>query len=294
MDILIADDDPIIRHLLKDSLEDWSYTVHLAENGREALEKARSLKELQLLLVDWSMPEVDGIGVCQQLKTDSDKFTYIIMLTSKSSMGHSVAALDAGADDFIIKPFMPEDLKARLRVGRRIIEAERKLEKLAHFDTLTGIRNRRMVLKCMKFEWERSSRENTPLSVLMLDIDHFKKVNDTHGHEAGDILLQAFTQTVEQQLRPYDIFGRMGGEEFLIVLPRVTRDETLMIAERVRNAVEKTLVDIGDSRAIKATTSVGVTMRTPQDSDSNTLLRRADEALYKAKNQGRNRVHYAE
>ncbi len=290
MEILIAEDDAIMRHLLKDTLEDWNYTVHEAENGREALEKTNSIKDLQLLLIDWSMPEIDGIDVCQKLKTEFDKFTYIIMLTAKSSLGHSVTALDAGADDYIVKPFLPEDLQARLRVGRRIIESERKLEQLAHYDSLTGIRNRRMVLKCLNNEWERSQREGSSLSVIMLDIDHFKNINDTYGHEGGDHLLKDYTRIVEQQLRPYDILGRMGGEEFLIVLPRINEAETQRIAERVRKAVETALLSIGDSRTVKITTSVGATMKSSQDADANMLLRRADEALYSAKHQGRNRV----
>lgn len=176
--VLVADDDPVTVLLLTKTLADWGYEVVQAEDGKQAWEALIHDKSIRLVIVDWRMPELDGIQLCQKLKADSERFYYVVMLTSNTGTDNLVKSIEAGADDFISKPFFPEELRVRLRAGVRILEQESKLQFFANHDELTGIYNRRMILSQLEKEWQRSERENIRLMVLLMDLDKFKSVND--------------------------------------------------------------------------------------------------------------------
>lgn len=290
MEILIADDDPVTRLVLTETLKDWGYTVVEAEDGDIAIRIATEYRNIQLMLIDWTMPGKDGLAVCQELKQDPDRFCYIIMLTGKTGTENLVEAMNAGADDFISKPFSPDELHVRLRAGRRIIEQERKISFYAQHDPLTGVWNRRMILHFFTTQWSRSCRENSTLAVLMLDIDHFKQVNDTHGHQAGDEALKFFCATILKTIRPYDYLGRYGGEEFMVLMPVTSAEVAEQIAERIRCTLQSSPLSLANGATLKLTVSIGVTTRHADDASHEDAFKRADEAVYDAKRQGRNRV----
>ncbi|MER2494297.1 GGDEF domain-containing response regulator [Catenovulum sediminis] len=289
MKVLVADDDIVIQSLLKNILTDWNYHVLLAKDGLQALQLAEDNPDLQLFIVDWSMPWLDGLAFCQKVKK-RDRFAYFIMISGRSGTDNLVAAMDQGVDDFIVKPLVAEELRVRLRVGKKIIEQERRLSYLAQYDELTGIWNRRMVLQWLQNEWIRSQREKTCLSILFIDLDHFKQINDVYGHLVGDEVLRHFCTTVSQQLRPYDYFGRYGGEEFILVLPNTEIQGADVVAERIRKVVQENPLKLDAQRKLSYTVSIGLTVKSAEDTDVKSLIQRADAATYQAKQQGRNRV----
>ncbi len=290
MDIIIADDEPVTRLLLEESLSSWGYTVHAAERGDQVLALLEGKPEIQLLLLDWSMPELSGIELCKVVKSDTDLIRYVIMLTSKSGVEHVVEALDSGADDFLTKPFIPGELKVRLRAGCRIIEQEQKLQLYANTDALTGVLNKRMILQCLEKEWSRSSRERGNLIICILDLDYFKSINDNYGHQAGDEVLKLFCDEVYKQIRPYDYFGRYGGEEFLLVMPMAKQQDCLFIAERIRDAISNAALVLQDGAEVKFTVSIGCTNIHNDDKSVEDATARAESAVYSAKEAGRNKV----
>lgn len=290
MEILIADDDPVTRLVLAETLIDWGYSVTEAEDGDQAMRIATEQREIQLMLIDWTMPGKDGLALCQALKQDPDRFCYIIMLTGKTGTESLVEAMNAGADDFISKPFSPDELNVRVRAGRRIIEQERKISFYAQHDPLTGVWNRRMILHFFTTQWARSCREGSTLALLMLDIDHFKQVNDTHGHQAGDEALKFFCETILKAIRPYDYLGRYGGEEFMVLMPVTDAEQAEHIAERIRAMLQASPLTLSSGETITLTVSIGVTTRHAEDKSHEDAFKRADEAVYLAKRQGRNRV----
>jgi diguanylate cyclase (GGDEF)-like protein len=234
---------------------------------------------------------LEGIEICRRLKADAERrHVYVIMLTGNRTTSDIVAALDAGADDFVAKPFDVEELRVRLRAGQRVVDLQRELHHKASHDDLTGMLNRRMVLDLLVREHARAVRERTPLSVGMLDIDYFKGVNDTHGHQAGDSVLQEVASRIKTSLRQYDIAGRYGGEEFLLVMPHCDARTAFTISERVRSAIAATPIATADA-AVAITVSIGTaTMKQPADTSHRALMAEADRALYRAKSEGRNRV----
>ncbi|MCU0724402.1 MAG: diguanylate cyclase [Planctomycetes bacterium] len=289
MDVLVADDDGASRAMLDAVLRKWGYRPFTAKDGSEALAVLNRRDGPLLVLLDWTMPGMDGLEVTRRVRTTrTPEPPYILMLTARGSKDDIVLALDAGANDYITKPYDPAELRARLAVGRRMIELQAALVHEAMHDPLTGAFNRGAVLEALGRELARSRRESAPLCVGLLDIDHFKAVNDTHGHLAGDEVLRGVCRCALKRLRPYDHFGRYGGEEFLVVLIGCGAQDGLAVFERLRGDIAQYLLhtDLGD---VRVTVSIGALVPNPGQSLDETLAQ-ADAALYRAKGEGRNRV----
>lgn len=291
MKVLIADDDRLSLLYLQDTLEDWGYEVETVADGQSACDRLQQPDAPMLAIIDWMMPGMDGIDVCRLIRSRvKDRYIYLIMLTSRSETEFVVEAMNAGADDFIGKPFNVEELQVRIRAGRRISELEQQLRLKASHDALTGIYNRGAVIDILEKELVRLGREQQPVAVIFADLDHFKRTNDVYGHLAGDAVLREVTRRVGAVLRPYDSLGRYGGEELLIVLPACDAAGAMEVAERVRSAVavQPVATEFG---AIPSSLSIGVAAaggaRALSCSD---LIGLADAALYRAKAGGRNRI----
>ncbi len=306
MRILIADDSIVSRHLLDATLRKWGYEVVVACDGVEAWNILQSPDAPKLVILDWVMPGLTGPEVCRRVRehaketataTQKDSYTYILLLTSKSLKEDLIEGLESGADDYITKPFHHHELKVRLRAGTRIIDLERELvaarEELrdqATKDFLMRIWNRSSILDIFQRELIRANRESRSVGVVLADLDHFKSINDTFGHFAGDAVLREFARRMQHSMRPYDAIGRYGGEEFLIVLPGCDDACTAAQAERLRRALDSTPMEINEEERT-VTCSFGATCWHPgTDANPDSLIRIADEALYVAKKQGRNRV----
>jgi two-component system, cell cycle response regulator len=293
--VLIAEDDVTSRVLLTKVLEKWGYDVVVTKNGAEAWEMLQNDDGPRLAILDWMMPEMDGVEVCRRARAlETRQPPYIILLTALGEKDHVVTGLGAGADDFVGKPYDPAELHARVEVGRRVVElneklleARLKLEVLARTDGLTGLLNRRAISERLQLELERSLREGSSLAVGMLDIDHFKRVNDEHGHSAGDVVLVEVARRMEAALRSYDSLGRFGGEEFLVVVPGAEGEELAEVLERLRTSAAAEPFAVGEHR-LAITVSIGGAVRAGGSADS--LIARADDALYDAKARGRDRV----
>ena len=294
MKILIADDDPISVLYLQDMLGEWGYDVMVAADGLRALEILRQEDGPVLAVLDWMMPGMDGIDVCRAIRDSiKDRYVYMIMLTSRTETEFIVAAMNAGADDYIAKPFNPEEMQVRVRAGRRIAELELELRMLASRDALTGIYNRGAIIDILQREMARRGRTQEAVSVVFCDLDHFKQINDTYGHLAGDEVLREVTRRMAATLRPYDSFGRYGGEEMLGVLPNCEVEGALEVAERMRAAVGDVVVRTGYGD-VSTTVSIGVaTVRRDEVATLGALLHRADGALYRAKQNGRDCITIA-
>lgn len=290
MKVIVAEDDAVTLMLIKEKLSGWGYTVVTASNGLEVLELLEQHNDAMLFLIDWQMPELDGIDLCIKLKNKrSLEISYVIILTSKSKTDNIVTALESGADDFIAKPFSPDELRVRLKVGQRVIESESKLLHQAKHDPLTNVLNHRAIIDDLSNLWARSKRDQSNLSVLMMDIDYFKKINDNYGHQAGDYALKQFCKLVKSEVRPYDQFGRYGGEEFTVCLPASDAKQAVAIAERIRKRVENTLVEY-DGMCFSMTVSIGISTFSESQQSYKEMLLGADKAAYKAKKKGRNCV----
>lgn len=293
MKILIAEDEPVSRRLLEASLLEWGYDVVIASDGREALDILQAAYSPSLVISDWMMPGMDGLTLCREIRRmDITGYIYVILLTAKDAKKDVIEGLEAGADDFLTKPFNREELKYRTRIGKRIINLERRILELANTDGLTGVLNRRAFMERMAWEAARSCRDKTPLSFILTDIDHFKDVNDTYGHQAGDMVLQRFAEMLSASVRPYDFMGRYGGEAFMVCLPGADLSQAESIAERMRASTESTGIMLPEgSQSILITASFGTASFTGAPLDTIELfIKRADDALYRAKHEGRNRV----
>jgi diguanylate cyclase (GGDEF)-like protein len=296
MKVLIADDDAVSRRLLQVSLTKAGYDVAVSVDGAEALTIANRADCPRLMVLDWMMPHVDGVEVCRAVrKLAREPYVYIILLTARGRQEEIVEGLEAGADDYITKPFDLDELKARLRAGRRILDLQEQLvstrEQLriqATHDSLTGLLNRFAILEALGREVTRSAREGTRAGVIMADLDHFKQVNDTYGHAVGDAVLRESARRMLSSIRAYDSIGRYGGEEFLIIAPGCGVNEATLQAERLRASVSAAAIDAAGSPVLM-TMSVGVAAGS-DGKQADDLLRAADEALYQAKDAGRNRV----
>ncbi len=302
MKILIAEDDLVSRRLLKVTLEKWGYEVLVTCNGREAWEVLQQDDTPQLAILDWMMPEMDGPAVCQKVRQrKQEPYIYIVLLTAKGQKEDLIVGLEAGADDYLTKPFNPYELQLRLRIGTRIltlqaelIAAREALRIQATHDPLTGIWNRAAILDLLARELERSKREETSMSIVIIDLDHFKQINDTYGHLAGDRVLRETTQRIRSSIRAYDAIGRYGGEEFLVIFPGCDASKALKQAERLRLCICKEQIQLEEGH-ISLTISLGVAVSTPTSRrEVEALIQAADTALYQAKRDGRNRVALAE
>ena len=291
MRVLVVEDDAVSRYALESALVDWGYVVQTARDGNEAWQILQREDAPRLVLLDWVMPGMDGLQVCQQIRAlGNQPYTYILMLTARAHKQYLVAAMEAGADDYLIKPFDEHELQVRLRAGRRLVELQEELRIQATYDALTGVWNRRRIIEVLEMELARAVREHRSVGILLADFDHFKQVNDTHGHLVGDRLLKEAAQRIRASLRSYNALGRYGGEEFLVVLPGCDARDTLSVAERVRSALAETPVQIPEG-AMSITVSLGATVVGPgQPTGVDRVLQAADRALYQAKENGRNCV----
>lgn len=295
MDILIVDDDPITRLALCAAVEEWSFVPIVADSAEDALQILSSDTPPHLLIIDWSMPGMSGVELCKKLRARPDgQFFYILMVTGKDGNDAVVEAMESGADDFLSKPFDPRILKVRLGAGSRIVRLEQTLNQLASRDSLTQCWNRRMIDELMTSAIAESSRKGTPLTLMVIDIDHFKKVNDTYGHASGDIALKHTVELLNQNLREYDQVGRYGGEEFVVLLPSTDKDSAWGIAERIRSSIQFSPAVISDSESIPLTVSIGIAETHHGDETPLSLFERGDKALYTAKQSGRNRVVFGD
>lgn len=306
--VLVAEDDPLFRTLLQRRLERWGYTVRMAEDGAAAWRELQSEHPPRLLLLDWMMPAIDGVEICRRIRElQQESYSYILVVTARQEKNDVVTALDAGADDYISKPIEENELRARIQVGRRILDLQDELlrsrEQLrlqATIDPLTGLANRRAILASLSDEISRAAREQKPTGVLMLDIDRFKGINDRFGHQAGDSVLAETAGRIAAAVRSYDRIGRYGGEEFLGILPNCSAPLLESVAERIRSRIagKAFVVQSAKSRAPSAEQATEITVTVSVggsvcDADSpvrpDDAIGSADLALYAAKDGGRNR-----
>jgi len=307
MKILIVEDESISRIVLARTLEKNKYEVLKAKDGQEGWEIFKKEKDdIYIVILDWIMPKINGLKLCSMIKNATlSHYVYIIFLTSKRDIKDIVKGLEAGADDYLTKPFDRKELLARVNVGLRIIklesalkEANEKLHILAITDSLTEILNRRAVIDSLIKEISRSGRERKPLCIAMLDIDHFKAINDTYGHVAGDKVLVEVVTRAKAGLRPYDIIGRFGGEEFVIGIVNTDQEKSIEITERIRKNICEMPFRVG-RKNLNVSVSIGLTNITPPEIIDPTgvldeMIKIADDALYEAKEMGRNKVVYKE
>lgn len=296
MKILIADDDAVSRRLLESTLQRLGHEVVAVADGSAALAALLQPDGPQLAILDWMMPGADGLTVCRTVRQRPTPYVYVIVLTGRHRRDDMVAALDAGVDDFLTKPFDSLELRARLRSGERVLDlqegllrAQEKLRMQATHDGLTGLWNRSMMLDQLDLELARAERDRRPLSIVMIDLDQFKRVNDTYGHTAGDAVLRTASERMRSVLRPYDGLARYGGEEFMLLLPGCDSTAALDIAERAREAMAAEPARAGKAELV-ITISLGIAATSDVGWDAVRLIAAADEALYRAKAGGRNRV----
>lgn len=295
MKILIAEDDLTSRLMLKNLLIHWGYEVVVAVNGKEAWEILQQPSAPSIALLDWIMPELDGIDVCRKVRAqETIKSNYLIILTSLNAKKNLIQGLNAGADDYLTKPYDSDELQARLNVGKRVIELQDKLLELSNTDVLTSLGNRRRFFDAAKSEIHRSLRYYTPLSLILADLDAFKIINDSYGHKAGDQVLQGCAQLLKSVLRESDVICRMGGDEFAVILPQTEILGATVLAERIRMSIEQYRFSCEDnegvSRIVKITVSIGVGELASTDRSIDDLYQRTDSLLYTAKNEGRNQA----
>ncbi len=311
--VIVADDDRASAALLKFQLERAGYAVRLCENGKQALSAICDAGNA-LAIVDWSMPEMDGLELCRRVRALCNEaaiqFAFLILLTAHSDREEVVQGLEAGADDYLTKPYHCKELLARLGTGQRIqtlqtqlfqrqldleranvemLNLNRKLEQAANTDALTSIANRRYLLLRFAEAWARSERTGEALGCVMFDVDRFKRINDSFGHAAGDEVLRTIARTCHELVRRYDIFGRIGGEEFCVVCPSADLGAVASLGERLREGIAA-LTILSDGKPIPVTASVGVAIRRPEHTCPGDLLAVADRMLYRAKEAGRNQV----
>ncbi len=302
MEILIAEDNPVFLRILDNMVRKWDYQPILVPDGTQAWEILQRENPPRLAIMDWMMPGLSGVELCRKLREQQkEPYVYVLLLSAKSSRPELVEGMEAGADDYMGKPIDSHELRVRLRAGERIVDLQAQLlqardamRQQSLLDSLTGIWNRAAIFDFLKRELARGRRESTPVSVVMIDLDHFKQVNDQLGHLAGDDVLKEAARRMTSTIRPYDAVGRYGGEEFLIVMVNSDSHAAAERADQIRKAIagqpflhEKIAVDVTCSLGVYSTHGDGLV--TPES-----LLEEADAALYLAKRNGRNRVEVGE
>jgi diguanylate cyclase (GGDEF)-like protein len=293
MRILIADDDDVSRLALKALLARDGYDVTAVSDGTQALDVLQSEDPPRLAILDWLMDEMDGVEVCRRVRKHPElRDVYLILLTSRGDHGHIVTGLRAGANDYVTKPFDRNELLARVRVGAQMVSLHaelaarlRELDALATMDALTGIANRRAFQARLEAEISRTNRYHVPISLMLLDVDHFKRLNDAHGHLAGDEVLQRMGQLLKAGARNTDFVARYGGEEFAVILVNTRQAAAERAAERLRARIETEPWPYG-----AITASIGIATQGSAADTASEMIRQADQALYFAKKSGRNQV----
>jgi two-component system chemotaxis response regulator CheY len=295
--VLVVDDSAVYRKLVEHALEGDCYLLLFAKSGGEALDLYGEHAP-EIVITDWMMPDFSGLELCQRIRNDTRRgYTYVILLTASAEKGNVVKGLAAGADDYLTKPFDLAELQARIGVGRRIIELNREvdaknrmLQEMAHTDSLTGLPNRRAIYEWAGRQLRGATRHGFPFWVVLADLDGFKNVNDTYGHAAGDSVLQRFTEILRSHTRASDLCGRLGGDEFLMVITHVSTENIDRTVERFREEVEAEEFQIPEGK-LKLTASFGIAgYHSKEEVEFSGLVRQADKALYAAKRGGRNRV----
>ena len=298
MKVLIVEDEAVSRRFLEATTAKLGYEVVVTDGGEAALAALAADDCPRLVVLDWVMPGIDGLEVCRRIRArDDGGYFYLILLTARDRTEDVVAGMEAGADDYIRKPCIPAELGARLRAGERIIKlqqdllsAQAALSERASHDSLTGLWNSGAICEVLERELARAEREGRPLAVIMADIDHFKRVNDTYGHPAGDVALCEIARRLKAGVRQYDSVGRFGGEEFLIIIPGCDEERAAVRAEELRRSIGEREIEVPGA-SVKITMSLGVAACDEcMIVVGAALVKSADEALYRAKRAGRNRV----
>ena len=301
MKVLVADDNAVSRRLLQTALGNWGYQVLAVGDGNAAWRVLQGDDPPEMVILDWVMPGLGGDQICRQLRHGSRaRYTFVLMLTARQHHDDVIRALEAGADDCLSKPFNPAELRARLNTGRRILQLQNELigareamRRQATRDSLTGVYNHAAIVEILDRELIRARREKRPMGVVLADLDHFKCVNDTHGHLVGDAVLRAVSDRAIAAMRPYDLIGRYGGEEFMVVLPGCDGPATLKVCERIRGRIAELPVAV-DDLSVEVSISLGATVfGPPWTADAVALMRAADASMYRAKSAGRDRVEFA-
>jgi two-component system cell cycle response regulator len=297
LQVLVVDDSPFSRKLVEHAVSGGSYSLLLAENGNEAMRLFKKHRPA-VVITDWMLPDSSGPELCERMRAESpDSYTYIILLTSMTEKEDIVKGLSSGADDYLTKPFDRGELLARIGVGRRIIELHREidaknklLEEMALTDSLTDLPNRRAIEEWAQRQLRGAARHGFSLWVVHTDLDCFKSINDSYGHDGGDEVLKGFAAVLKEYTRASDISGRMGGDEFLLVLTHVDDKHIRQTVDRLREQFAAKKFSFG-GEAISVTASFGVCgFRGTKPPEFSELVRQADKALYRAKRAGRNQV----
>jgi len=292
--VLIAEDNSDQMEILQTMLGQGRYRLVTAMDGEEALAKLAS-EPVDIALLDIMMPKITGLEVCRRIREDAKlKNIYVIFLTAMVSGEDRVKGLELGGNDYMTKPYYVPELMARLSVGERLTRQRREIEKQAAHDPLTGLHNRRLFEERLNHEFERARRYGRPLSVLMIDVDDFKKVNDCHGHDCGDVVLKGVAQAIAERTRKSDISARYGGEEFIVLLPEIALDGAVQAAEKLRQQIGSLKFETDAVGSFPVTVSVGVASTSARRyADGYAVVKDADLALYKAKGSGKNRVEFS-
>ena len=302
MKSLIAEDDPTTRMMYERLLAKWGYEVVSAQDGDEAWAALEGDEAPSLLLLDWMMPGLDGVSLCRKLRQgDRGRRAYVILVSARGRKDDLVEAMEAGADDYLVKPVVPEELRVRLRAGQRILDLQSELftsreafRERSRRDSLTGLLNSGAIFDVLARHIEIGSLQGSPVSVILADLDEFKRVNDTLGHRAGDAVLVEFARRLQDAVRSGDAVGRWGGEEFLVLLPGAPVPAAMALAEKFRAQLETSPIQAG-GHEVRVTVSLGVVSSADVPVPGvDALVDAADRALYRAKGLGRNRVVAAE
>lgn len=298
MQVIIVDDDPVSRQILKGILRKSGYEVIEMPDGQAAWEYLQK-EPARLVITDWIMPRMDGLELIQKIRAaQSPNYVYILILTGKDDKSDVVDGLNAGADDYLTKPFHINELRARVKIGERILDLESNLknardqmEEMAMHDSVTGLWNRRAIYIHTEAEFNRARRDSASVSLMLIDIDHFKEINDQYGHINGDRALQYVAENIGMNVRSYDWAGRWGGDEFLVILPGTSEQEAVVIANRIRENIDSSQVQLSSGEKVPLQVSIGVIDWDLGHSFAlDTAIQMVDEALYTAKKSGRNRV----
>lgn len=299
MKVLVADDEPVNRRLLEILLNKWGYEVSVAGDGVEAWRHLQGSEYPRIAILDWMMPEMDGIEVCRKIREDKNRRpVYLLLLTAKQATEDANGRYESVADDYLPKPYSANELKARLRAARRILELEDQLHEASNAlrvettrDMLTGLWNRSSILEILHREIDRAGRQKTSMTVLMIDIDHLRHLNHQHGHLAGDAVMREAARRIRNSIRVYDSLGRFSGGQFVIVSPDCDRSAAMSQAQRIQSIIcEETFKTFKGDFPVTISTGIAVGSNGHQPEE---LISAADDALAEAKKAGPNRIELA-